>query len=322
MNYILLGNESYFLKKKKKEIINEWIGEFDEMCVEEIDASTKHFNVQQIIDEASTMPFFSEYKILIISNPLFLGSQVSIDEKDAQLLTNYVSKSNPSTILIFYLEDIKVDSRKKVVKELRKNCREFECNKLNEGEFYSFVSAELKNKKISITKDATSELCARLDNSIELFFHELEKLELYSDNITINQIELLVSRPLESKAYEIVNAVVSGDHKKATQCWYDFETTKIDPNMLLTLIGKQFEMMYQVYVLDKKGYSEQSIARELNMHPYPVKLAKQSLRKTSLSSLKLLIDECAKLDQDFKMGKVDRKIGFEVFLLKTTGRMN
>ena len=135
-------------------------------------------------------------------------------------------------------------------------------------------------------------------------------------------IELLVSRPLEDKAFDLVNAVIAGKMKQVFRIWKDLQVAKTDPILLNTLIGRQFHLIYQVKLLSRAGKGESTMAQILSAHPYSIKLAHQNSRMISESLLKELISECAALDQKFKSGLVDRTLGFEHFLIHTAGRIN
>ena len=130
MNYLLSGTESYLMKKRLNEIIKEWVKDDPEMSLVTYDASMNDFMMSTLIEDASTIPFFTEHKVIVVKNCQFLSATGSISEADTKILEKYLANPNESTVLVFMLEKDKLDARKKIVKTLKKVCREFKCDTL------------------------------------------------------------------------------------------------------------------------------------------------------------------------------------------------
>lgn len=321
MNYLLSGTESYLIRKKLNEIIKETVHDETEMSVVTYDASAPDFLMSMMLEDASTIPFFTERKVIVVKNCAFLSASGSISDSDAKLLESALSIPNETTILVFMLEKDKLDARKKIVKTLRKLCREFKFDALESSEFKSVLKSKLRSCHIEIDKDAMDEFEARLAGSLLKMESELAKLSLLEKRISKEDIELLISRPLEDKAFDLVNAVISGKMKEVFRIYRDLQVAKTDPILLNTLIGRQFHLILQVKLLSKSGKAESTMAQILGAHPYSIKLAHQSSRMISAEILKEIINDCAELDQKFKSGTIDRHLGFEHFLIHTVGRM-
>ena len=322
MNYLLIGNESYLIKKKMNEIIKEWAKDDLELSVVTYDASSSLFSISMLVEDASTIPFFTQNKILVVKNCTFLSTSGSLNEQDIKSLENYLNHPCETSVLIFVLENEKLDARKKIVKTIKKACREYKLDALQNDEFSSVLRNSLRQRNIYLDNDALNELETRLAGSLALMETELDRLMLVEKHLSKEDIELLVSRPLEDKAFDLVNAVLHGKMKPVYRMWKDLQVSKTDPILLNTLIGRQFHLIYQVKLLSKTGKSEQIMAQILWVHPYSVKLSHQNSRSISTKLLQQLIQDCAELDQKFKSGQIDRTLGFEHFLIHTAGRMN
>ena len=73
--------------------------------------------------------------------------------------------------------------------------------------------------------------------------------------------------------------------------------------------------MYQVKQLYLNGYTENNIASILKIHPYRVKLAAQNSKKYDSDILLNYISKLANLDINIKNGKIDKKLGLELFII-------
>ena len=74
--------------------------------------------------------------------------------------------------------------------------------------------------------------------------------------------------------------------------------------------------MYQVKLLDRKGYNDKEIGKILAINPYRLKYIRQEGKDFDLDELLKRLNDLAKLDEAIKTGKIDKKIGLELFLIK------
>ena len=108
--------------------------------------------------------------------------------------------------------------------------------------------------------------------------------------------------------------------KKMFSIWEDLQILNKDPIYLIALIASQFHLLFQVKCAMIKGMHDQSeIASLLSVHPYRVKLALPVCARLSVDTIMDLLHRLADLDQSIKSGKLDKKLGFEIFLLKLKG---
>jgi len=320
MNYCVFGTENLRIKNKIDSIFQEEGIVDNGMNIMVYDAINNDFSIAQVIDDCWTIPFLAEKKIVHVKNSLFLSSGVSLNESDQNRIVDYLKKPCPDTVLIFSGVFEKIDSRKKLGKNIRQWMRCYECNTLDESEFHSYVKNRLKQSDICLDDSTYLELLSRLKPDLMGFEHVLQKLILYPEPLDVKAIKQLVTKSLDDNVFDLVNAVVAGDLKQSMHLWRDLQITNTDPIGLLTLISNQFRLLYQVKVLSFSKHTESEIASMLKVHPYRVKLAKNSGVSISLKRLETLIQMCSKLDQQFKTGTVDRILGFETFLIYTAKR--
>lgn len=319
MNYCIYGSESYEIKNKIDEIVQKVLRPEERDSISHYDASQKGFNINEVLEDAQTLSFLTATKIIIIHNSIFLTGQMTLNESDIKSLIQYLENPNPSAILIFHGNFEAMDSRKKLVKTLQKNVRTIICNRKSSQEFASYVNQQCKRMNLDISKDAIQELIARQDGSMENFHNTLDKLSLYRERIEKSDIERLVSRPLEEDIFILVNAVVNRNLKKAMSAAEDLlSNNKNDQVMFIAILAKQFRFLFQVKLLSKRGMNENRIAQILSANPYRVQKSLDSIYRVSLEQIEENLLHLAKLDQKIKQGKMDKKIGFELFLIEAT----
>lgn len=313
MNYLLYGEEQYRLKKTLNTIISQYVKDENDLNVITYDALQTEMDV--IIEDAMTIPFFSEYKVILVYHANFF-STTNDTGIDANVLEDYIKQSMDSTVLVFIGDFAKLDTRKKIVKLIQKQWKVLEFKKLDELGKKSFVEEQMKKRNIKIDHDAYQELLQRLPLDMESIQRELDKLDLYGNQITKDVVTKLVIRPLEDDVFALVNAVVEKNISKAFYIWNDLCVINTDSIYLTALLASQFRFLYEVKVLIQQGQTKEEIVSSLHAHPYRVKLAMKSVEYLTSDYLMQMLAKLADLDQKLKSGLLDKKLGFEMFLLE------
>lgn len=318
MNYCIYGNESLRVKEKIKSITKQWLKEESDLNMTVYDAAANDFSVSAVLEDCWTIPFLSEVKVILVRNAGFLSTAAALPEADQNRLLDYFKSSCKETVLILSGDFEKMDSRKKLVKAMNKLVECIQCNHMETPQFHAYVRQACQKNHLNLDKMAMDELLSRLLPDLQNFQNVLAKLMLYPEPLDQKSIAKLVARPLEDNVFELVDAVVQSDLKKAMHLWRDLQVINTDPIGLVSLIGNQFRLLYQIKTLHEQGQSEASMASLLKIHPYRIKLGQQSCRRITHQRLGKLITLSADLDQRFKMGTVERTLGFENFLIAAT----
>ena len=137
--------------------------------------------------------------------------------------------------------------------------------------------------------------------------------------ISSDVVERLVTRPLEEDVFQLVNAVVDRDLRKSFHMWQDLCVLNKDAIYLIALLAAQFRFLYEVKALMLHGKGKDAIKDELKAHPYRVQLAMKTVQRLGIGYLMHILEQLATLDQNLKAGRLDKKLGFEMFLLGIQG---
>lgn len=316
MNYVLYGEERYLLQKALQNIIAKYVLEKNEFTNISYDARTT--DIQIILEDASTIPFFSEQKVILIHHANFLSTNNDTD-MDTDALELYLDNPMESTTLILLGDFEKLDARKKIVKKIKKVCEVLQFRKLDQQGKQSYIKEELKKRTLSVDNAGLQELIQRLPLDIQSIHMELDKLELYGDTITYDVVSKLVTRPLEDDVFLLVRAVVDKDVKTAFHIWQDLCVLNKDAIYLIALLASQFRFLYEVKALMMQSKRKDEIVSILSAHPYRVQMSMQSAKDLDIAYLMGILEQLATLDQRMKAGLLDKKLGFEMFLLRIQG---
>ncbi len=313
MIYVLYGEEHYLLKKELQRIIDKHLNFEKEMNTVTYDASKS--SIEEIIADAQTIPFFSDYKVIVVNHCSFLSgsNDTSID---VDVLNNYMDSPNESTVLVLLCEQAKLDSRKKIVKRLQKEATVKHYALLSEHDRDKFIQQESAKRNIRFERDGYQTFCYRIGFSCDRIISELEKLSLLGQSLRSEDVKALVTRPLDDNVFDVFQAIISKNVKRAYQYWLDFDAQNIDPIALIAMLASQYRFLHQVKILQLSGASKSEIASQLQAHPYRVEKTMQSCRFVKEDEISITLNELAQLDQDIKAGRIDKKFGFEMFILQ------
>lgn len=323
MIYFIYGNQISSIKAYIKKISKERIGEADEMNFVKYDATQT--NVQEMVDDANYVPLGYDYKVVVAENCYFLQkpkprNKIESDQ-DYQKLIDYIKNPNPDCDFIFTLHTSSFDKTSEVAKLIVSKAKVIEIKDPDTQTWGQYVKSKIdaiieKNPNLKIDRDALEELTNRTSGDIPGFKNNVQKLFLYKEHITYDDVVLMVTRPLEDNVFVIFNHLLAGQNDRALAVFRDLKVNNIEPVALLTNLASQFRSLNQVIFLTKRGFSVDEIANELNMKPGRVRILKTNTFKISEESIHNTLEDLFKLDLQIKSGQVnDRYYAFELFLI-------
>lgn len=310
--YLIYGEEEYLINKKINELMPG-----DENNVVKYDLLET--NIINLIEDASMPPLFNDTKVIIGYNAYFLTSLNKNNiEHNIEALIKYINNPSPNVIIIFTVND-KLDERKKIVKELRKVCKVYNYDKLDNLKLRKFVNDAFKEDGYIISNDNLTYLLLRTSNNLNMIMNEVNKLKLYKikeKEILREDILELVSKNSEDNIFNLIDCIINKDYKKMFEIYEDLLLKGEEPIKIIILLANQIRIIYQTKVLIKKGYSERDIASKIEAHPYQVKLAHQKNYNFTESELLDYLMKLADLDIAIKTGKINKDVGLEMLLLE------
>lgn len=312
MNFILYGEQFPMIRKQLKKILSERLGSPDEFNVVKFDLD--ECDINEVIDEASMLPLGYDKKAVVIHNCSFLTSQGDKEQKE-KMLELLQNSSDDIDIIMIYKGD-KVDEKSPIFTYVKDNGTINYFLNLKKEDWPVYIKKYFKAKNIEIDNDAINELALRVDGDLNRFLNEADKLCLYKDKISLMDVTLLVSRPLEDDVFQISNALLRGDNASAISIFRDLKLLgSRSTDTLIPMLGTQFRFISQVMFLSHKGLDKSEIASELNTSEGRVGITLRNTRYFSRRQIAHALDDLYYLDYQIKSGQIDRFYGFELFLI-------
>lgn len=273
-----------------------------------------------IMEEAMTLPFFSDKKVVLVQNSyIFTGEKIAKEKQpNLEEFIRFLENYDGQTLIVFQVNAVKLDERKKVVKQLKKYASLKKVEQFTEQEMKTWIQQELHEQFKDIKQDALDTLIGLTGIHYRIVQQELEKIVLFigdQPTITKKDVQTIVNRSLEQNVFLLTEYIQKGQKDRAIQLMKDLIQLKEEPIKLLALITSNYRLYYQSLILSQKGYSQQQIAKTVGVHPYRVKLALQQCRKYQLHQLLEIINACAETDYKLKSSYMDKVLILELFIL-------
>lgn len=316
---ILIFGEEQFLVESVVNQVSKRIDQDHQTDDALVQYDLEEVSIDDVVMEAETYPFFADHKLVVANQAYFLTAKQSKAqvEHDLNHLLSYIAEPVDFSTLIIIAPYEKLDERKKVTKQLKKQAMLINCEKVKMWEVDKWVAHLTKQYQIYLDKAAEQLLINETGTNLGLLEKEIEKLALYvgeNGKVTGEIAQDLVARQGHATGLTLVDMVISKNLTGAIKIYRDLMKLNEEPIALIGLLASQLRTIYQVKVLMRKGYAQQQMARELRVHPYVVKMSIEREKKFSLDMLYRYLEACNEADQAIKLGKMEKELAFEFLL--------
>ncbi len=316
--YLFYGSDSFIVKSKTNQVIAKY--DIDDFNINLYDA--EETNISNAINDASTIPFMSDKKIVVIRNAYFLTNEKMKKEIDHDLdsFVRYLNNPVEETILIVNAPYAKLDERKAITKALKAKAEVVFCEPMKKVDLNSWVKRQLGKKNVRIDRLALDEFIKRVENNTQVAVNEMKKLLLYAedlDYVDINIIKKVVTKNVEDNVYEITNNILDNKRSEALEIYNDLIMHSEDPLRILGILVNKYREILQVKLLIKDGKDKADVASHYRCSSGRAYYMIKNAKSVNMATVKRHLIKLEELDYKIKSGRIDKKIGIELFILGT-----
>lgn len=271
--YILMGKEPYYIDKLT-ELIEASILTDDEKIMNETTIYGKEADVEELLVDARQYPIMAPYRVIFIKEAQLLPSV----EKLA-LLGKYLEHPVSSTIIVITYKGGTIDARKSWMSKAAKLGVVFNSEPIREYQMPPIIAKMADTEGLSIDDTATSLLIECIGSDLTQTENIMKKFSLLlptgKRRITAEDVERVVGISKEYSVYELINAVLARDTRKA--------------NLIIAHTKERIERITQsmfttfsnllIYMYMPQGSSDSEVASVLGVQPFAVKSYKAAATK-------------------------------------------
>ena len=313
--YLLMGEETFFIKKICQFFENNFIEDQNKSFNQEIFYG-RDISIENIISSCKSFPMMSDKKLVIIKEAQELDVFKRNNDKKNELLINYLSNVNPSSTLIFCLNNKTLDKRGKLFKSFNKSSCILDSsskdNKIYDNQLPKWIESEVMKKKYSISNDALLILTENIGNDLEKIDNALNKIysNIESKNISKDDILNLVGINREYNLFEFQDSLIDRNSLKCGKIMNYF-TSNEKKFPIQQLIIYMYGFYSKLLVVKSKNLSNpDTISSEISVHPYVARSYARAMQNYTLNELFMIISFIKELDlvsKGLKQLKADNK---------------
>lgn len=309
--YLLFGEEDYLKRQYKDKLLAALVNPEDNMNLNYFEGS--NISIQSVLDLGTTLPFFSDNRLIVIENSGLFKKALEDIEKQFEAFPD-------STYVIFVEKD--VDKRNRLYKWIGKNGYASEMNTPDEKMLLSWVKGLCKAEGKEIHDTAIFYFVEHMGTDMLLLKNELEKLFSFKHDanvITIEDIKEVCISQATDKMFEMLDAIGSHNQDKALLLYHDLLALREPAMRVLYMLTRHFHILMQISKLLAEGKDNKTIASVCSIPPFSVKKYAAQAGKYSYDILKEMVEKCQLTDQGIKTGRVQDIVGVELLIVEFSG---
>ncbi|MCD7726411.1 MAG: DNA polymerase III subunit delta [Clostridiales bacterium] len=309
--YLLYGEEAYLRSQYRDKLRTALTDGDDSMNCHYFEG--KDVPMGEVIDLAETMPFLARRRVIILENS-------GLFAHGGERLAEYLAA--PAETAFFVFVEPTADKRSKLYKAVTAKGRAVEFKAQDEAVLKRWILGFLKKENKKITERDLTFFLEKTGTDMENIRGELEKLLCYCmdrEVISAQDIESVCTRQVSNQIFDMINALAMKQRKKAMDLYYDLLTLKEPPMRILYLITRQFNLLFQVKELKRKGCDADTIGKKTGLAPFIARKYVAQAARFQETDLRRALQDCVETEEAVKTGKMNDVMSVELLIIKYSG---
>ena len=327
--YILYGSEQMFVKRYSQMLIEAVAGKNpNEFSLHSFNGD---IDIQEFSASMQMIPFMSEYNCVVVTDLYF----DNMDKAYLDQFSEIALSATDNTVLIIsmptYTPSKNASAFKSLIKKVEKKGSVCEFEKLNQSMLERYVAKWANENGKMISHLNASKIISYCGTDLNLLKNEVNKISAYAkgEEITLDDIEKLVTVSLETKIFALSDAVLNGNGQKAYTTLDLLFYQREEPIMMLYVLTTSYIDAYRMRVADECGVLKDDVAKDFNYknRAFTLQNARKATAKVSTEALRKSLDILLEADEAMKTSSVNTRLYMEqliarLLLTAKEGRIN
>ena len=312
--YFFLGEEVYLSDYYIKTIKSKTV-QAEEFNFFKLDSERLEF----FQDAVFSSPMMSEKKLVVFKG---IDFSKEIKDSDVPYIEEIISDIPFYTHIIFACREI-TKKTAKIYKLLTEKCTVCEFKKQGATEIIRWIANVAKSNNMEITKEAAELMTQYAGYDMNTLKNEIEKCCAYSMSdgiITEETIKEIVTRNIESKTFDLLDAVMDMQKEKALTIFAGLQKDEEEPVLINGALSKTIMGVLEYKTLKNSGQSPSAISSKMGLKPFTQKKYARYSEKMSEKFLQKMISRCSDFDIAFKTGAVNGYTGLNILICEMMER--
>ena len=309
--YLLYGSEKMYVRtyarKLEEAIAGKTPSDFN------LHRFAGEVNMTELAAAMRVVPFMSEYNLVTVSD-IFLDS---LTPGEFDILREICANPVEGTVLIlsfpsYIAKPNRLDSLAKAVGKKFAVCKFDMQNTMTLEK--SIAKWANQNGKL-ISRVAADKLIALSGGDLTRLKNEVDKICSYAggEEVGLEDIDKLATVNLESRIFDLSDAVLQGNGQKAFQVLDLLFYQREEPIAMLVILSNAYIDAYRMRVASECGVTDKTVAEDFGYgkRTFVLKRVKSATSRVSTEALRKSVDILIDADLKFKSVKINRRVFLE-----------
>jgi len=276
--YNIKGDDAYLIRQTINNFKSILIQDLEEFNFSRLDA--EKMKVEQLNDTIAALPINNDYRLVVLNYP----------NQDIVKTLNKINFEDNTTVLLC------------VNANNLTNAETIDCSSIEKLDLNKYILNYLSKNNLSIQEQALDYIIDATHDNMTQIVNELNKISAYCVDdkvVTMDIVTNLVANSDEYAIYMLTNAIDNKNYTNYQKILNEMLKSQ-SQSEIFSYMGKYFKRM-QYISLNK---NDEALAKILNIKPYAIKIARQSIAKNGIKFYINLYEKYVDLDYKIKSGKI------------------
>lgn len=263
--YLLYGEEKMLVSAYSTKLSEKMMGKTPS------DFNYHKFNedstVQQIIPTMNIIPFDAPYNYVCIED--FAVEKIA--DNDFKLFCKALADIPDGTVVVISMKTLLPSGKKqfcwkKLIDIVDKYGVVIEFNKKSVSDLKKQLISWANKRGLILSTDNATKIIEYSGTALKNLKNEMDKLCAYVNQgeITLQHIDMLITKNLATRVYDMTDAVISGDWEKAFERLDLLFYQREEPVMILAELSNTYTDMYRVRMAVESGMRAEDVAKDFD----------------------------------------------------------
>lgn len=325
--YVLHGDDEFAISQRLAEL-EQKLGDPATAAMNTTRLDGRSCSLENLLSNAASMPFLAKRRLVIVTNPLVLGSKGT----DHNKLINVLERIPPTAAVVMVefrpLTEDK-DLRRNKMNWLEKwagqagdrvSLKKFVVPK--DQALAAWIQERAKKLDGKFNYDAASALAVLTGGDPRQCDQEIRKLLAYVNYrrpVDLDDVQTLTADTGQGDIFKMVDALAMQDGRNAISALKRLLETG-DPIAIFGMIVRQFRLLVQAREILDDGGQKDEVLRQLHLHPYVAEKLTGQARRFTLPVLENVYRRLLDIDLAVKTGDTPYELALDAFVAGFTSR--
>ncbi|MGA3129087.1 MAG: DNA polymerase III subunit delta [Candidatus Korobacteraceae bacterium] len=298
----IVGTNSYTRKQLINSFVAPFIKQYGDFGYESIDGENVAFD--QLQSALQNLPFLSVKKLIVLLKP---SANKEFVNKIDQLLPTIPDSSD--VIIV----ESKIDKRLHYFTTLKDQTKYHELQDPIGSDLVNWLITYVQDKNGHINPQLARQLIDRVGGNQLLLANELDKLLLYSSEISDQSIQLLVEITPQSTIFEMLDSAFAGDNQRTLDLYKEQRDLKVEPAQIVAMLTWQLHIL--ALIKTATNLTAEQIAKEAHQNPFVIRKSLGLAKRIEQRTLQRMLKDLLALDIKLKTEAIDPDEALKYYLL-------